>query len=279
MELVNYKKRDSLGLIELDNIKLKNINYTRPGKYNNFAFTVKGKKYFFKRCASITSIYNELIAEEIAKEYGIKCAHYDLASYNGMVGTISQDISEDCDNFYLLSEIIDDDRNNINDIILTLQQKYKNPNIINTLKKELIDIFTFDILIANHDRHPENLAIIEKNNEVHFSPVFDNELMLDYRSIFNGEYRLGINNTSTENSILEEITSPENDIYYNNLINNLSLITFEKIINYINIVETKIECKINPYIKNNIYDGFKDNYKSIENIKSQKQEKIYIKEF
>ena len=263
MKSINNSKRDNLGTIELEQLKLRKIKDIRPGKYDNFSFYYNNEEYFFKRCSSINSIYNELLAEELAKDYGIECAHYDLASYDGMIGTISKNILEKGDLFHQLSEFVTDDSNDTQTILQQLKQIYKDENTINILKKELIDIIIFDILIANHDRHSDNLGIIENKSGIHFGPIYDNELMLDYRSIYNGEYSLKVYEDDLEENLIKELKQK------------LGIIAFKNIASCIKRVENKIGTPINPYIKNVIYESFNSNYKMIN--KSINKDKKYIK--
>ena len=212
-----------------------------------------------------------MIAEEIAKEYGLKCANYDLASYDGMIGTISENFLLDNDKFYYLSEIIGNN-NNIENILKKLYDRYNNMEVISALKNELIDIFIFDILIANHDRHTDNLGIIESSGDIHFCPVFDNDLMLDYRSIYGGDYSLTINQNSNEDDLIKVISENSENIYFDKLSQSLQIITSKNITQILNKVENKICATINPHIKRIVFNSFIDNYKKIDqNLKSGKQ--------
>jgi len=188
-----------------------------------------------------------------------------LASYEGMIGTVSEDFLMDGDNFYHISEIVSDKHNNIDSIITKLKEKYPNKDIIEKLKAEIMDILIFDILIANHDRHNENMGIIENDDEIKFCPIYDNELMLDYRSIYNGEYSLDIDNSESDENLIYKILYSADDTYLNKLKSKLSIISPENITTKLEEIEEKIGVEINPNIKNNIQEGFEINYKSINN--------------
>lgn len=43
-------------------------------------------------CAKDYTIYAELLVEELAKQVGIDCAHYDAMKYNGKSGVISKNV-------------------------------------------------------------------------------------------------------------------------------------------------------------------------------------------
>lgn len=78
MELVNRED----GFLDISKFKLHNELYV----------IINGVKYYFKECKDVKNVYNELIAEELAKDFGINCAHYDLAIRDDMIGVISEDI-------------------------------------------------------------------------------------------------------------------------------------------------------------------------------------------
>ena len=72
---------------------------TRTNKFwfNNY-------EYMYKDVYSLTyEDYAELIANKIAKHLGIKCADYDLATYNGNKGVITRNLIEDNEHEELLS--------------------------------------------------------------------------------------------------------------------------------------------------------------------------------
>jgi len=269
---IHQQKRDPLGIIDLNALSISDISYTYFCNYTNFSFSFDGIKYFFKSCDNIRSIYNELLAEVIANKFDIACASYDLGLYNGILGIISENFLLEGDCFYLLSEFVDDYHNNICDIMRKLSQRYTDIAVVNYLKKQLINILVFDILIANHDRHTNNLGIVETISDVSFSPVFDNELMLDYRSIFYGEYCLNIDNNFDNMNLISKILCHDDSIYKDKLISNLDLINYKNILNSFEEVEEKIHSHVNHYIKKEIISKFNSNYCELGNrlLKSKK---------
>lgn len=268
-------KRDSYGIMDLDNLDISDITYIRFGNYKNFSFVFEGEKFFFKTCNGLMNIYNELLAEVIAEKYGVNCVHYDLGSFNGMIGVVSKNFVAENDSFYHLSSFIDDFHNNVEDIIQVLKYHYHDMNIINNLRSQLINILVFDILIANHDRHTDNLGIIESDMGVNFCPLFDNELMLDYRSIFYGEYSLDIDNDILTKNLITKLIVSDCTVYKDKVVDNLKLISPESILDSLNIVENRIQSYINPYIKKSILDSFNSNY--IELNKGLSENKKFVK--
>lgn len=149
------------------------------------------------------SIYAELIIEELAKQVGIECAHYDLIVYKGEYGVLSENVIENPN----------ESMTTIQDIMISLGMRKKNDNVaMPTDVNEIFDVFKelskyenidkvmlqnlnlslakiaiFDTFTMATDRHMENLALIysgsDNGSSVRISPIFDNEcsLMLDMR--------------------------------------------------------------------------------------------------
>ena len=61
--------RDNLGYIDLDEMGC---------EYQSGTFFIEGEKYYYKDSAA--GAFKELIIDELAKDAGIVCAFYDLAS-------------------------------------------------------------------------------------------------------------------------------------------------------------------------------------------------------
>lgn len=166
-------------------------------------FIYQKKIYFFKY-ATPEMILKELVAEKIAKRFGVACCHYMPATYKGFQGVISESAYGIWDfgyqeMFNYLRRYNPDEFNsffwnyNLEDI---WNEFYYDPEIPSSVEKklmdELTDIFIFDVLIANCDRHGENLGIIKNGKETHMAPVFDNDKMLSDAAINEGKYCLAI---------------------------------------------------------------------------------------
>ena len=179
----------------LDELELEQIKFIR--NYSGLLFIYNGKKYYYKRTKNITDFYNEMIAEKIANRLGISCCHYFLGTCLDEEGTISECFENP--NYISMNDYLKekypesdpDERNNLEDIWNAFYHDFSEKTV-NKLMTELVNIFMFDILIGNYDRHNENYGLVIDGDNTHFAPLFDNEKMLSERSIEDGGYALGV---------------------------------------------------------------------------------------
>lgn len=175
--------------------KINPILINTDSAYNimHFSFEYKGITYFYKY-KSFIPVYNELIAEELAKDFDIPCISYDLAVLNKNEGIISKNFKQPGYNYitgyqileeaFSTKDLFDDERyNNLESIWEALEYRYKStPNkkeIISHLMKRVTDIFIFDIICGLTDRHSSNWGIMEKGETIDIMPLFDNERITD----------------------------------------------------------------------------------------------------
>ena len=257
-------KRDE-GFIELDGMQYEK-------EFNSYVFDINSKKYYFKKASSVHKVYNELIAEEIAKDYGIDNAKYDLASHYGYIGTISEDFNS-LNNFIYMKDLINkyieepglSKYNNLKDLKEILKKEYGNDELFD----KLLDIFVFDVLIANSDRHNENYGLYIDNNP-RFAPLFDNEYMLSNASIYTGIYSIGL--TKEDYRPLIDLYSLEDDYIkkaynqygiYDRILDKIEIINESNMNKIIDRVENRINAKIIKPIKEDISFKMRDNYNNI----------------
>ena len=161
-------------------------------------FDYNGETYFYKYNENINP-YNELVAEELAKDYGISCVSYDLATLNRVKGVISRNYQKKNVNYIFAKDILSDafdgfndgkclnidEYNNLDSIWAAIDYRYRGrknkANITYHLMKQIVDIFLFDIIICQYDRHNYNWEIMEEGDNINISPLFDNERILEYR--------------------------------------------------------------------------------------------------
>lgn len=282
--------RDSLGFINLNNINLKNkINISK----DCFCFEYLNEIYFYKVIREPENIYNELIASELALDYKIDCLTYDIATYDETLGVISKNFVKPNKQYIPMEEILKiiykndsvDPKNNLEDIWYAIDTYYKDLNLTEKLMDKIINIFIFDILIGNIDRHLLNYGVIEGDNLIDIAPIFDNEKMLNESSIYYGDYSIGICE-SDYSFYTRELDVIDNYVYrfinisdsrYKQLlIEKLEIISPQNIYNAICKVEKKISAKIPEPIKNKIMKKFDINRKMIIEVLNSKK---YIKTY
>lgn len=275
--------RDNLGLIDLSQY-IHNVS--------DNTFYIGNNMYYYKICNNVDSLYNELIVEELAHQFGIPCAHYDIGFIDDTVIIFSKDVvkkNEKSINIEkLMFEIYPDEfnidkRNNLEDLWNAFYFKYKDNNIVKKLMDQLVNIFIFDILIGNSDRYYFNYLLLEKENDVNIGPIIDNENMLNQNAIYYGGYDISVSyedyfycaqHLNEEDNFLLKFLDVS-DVSYREIIeNNLFLIEEENINNIFKLIENKIGCRISPFIKKKILDNFKINRNMIKNILKKNKVKI-----
>ena len=179
--------------LEQNNVKIIDVNGLEED--TGITYEHNGKKYYFKRIYKKEAYYNDIIAEKIAKRLGIPCCHHFLSTYNGNIGISSEMF--DTTNYIPMTNFLgrvypkeDQYRmNNFEDIWNALETKF-DFETTERLMDELVNIFIFDILIGNPDRHPDNYGLIIEDNNVRWNPLFDNEFLLSLITIDMGETSL-----------------------------------------------------------------------------------------
>lgn len=269
--------RDEFGFIDIDKLEKENVIHLKPNRLISFFYN--NKSYFYKKTKRVGDCYNELIAEEIAKELGLPVAHYDLATYDNEIGVLTERFYQQGDRLIYIEDILKacykeekeiELQNNLEDIWYALDRRYKDKMLVAKLISQLVSIFIFDILIANIDRHSANLIIVENKEGINFSKVFDNENMLNTISIHDGGYALGVDRDDyfrseceLKENFLSKFLSISSSFYKDLLKEKLEIISEENIEKILQKVEKRINTDINSYIRENIKKCFITNYETI----------------
>ena len=200
-------KKDHLGYIELEKLSLKNKE--EINQLHSFTFLYLGKRYFFKEAKNVSQSYNELIGYELAKDFGLEAVPYDLASYNGHVGFLSQDYMKD--GYVCLEDLLvkyygtDEGKNNLDDASIMIRDTFPYESSEKIIS-DLVRLLMFDIIIGNYDRHDQNIIIDTNNGRL--APVSDNELLLSDDAMYGQFYAFRI--------------TPDDKITLDNFLNYLS---------------------------------------------------------
>lgn len=136
----------------------------------------------FTKSKYTTEHLSEKIAMEIAKLVDIECMKVDIGKYDNRVGSLSYRINKDGENLIEGIQLINKYYPNYNPETLfddINKEYYSLEMILNSLKdydfqREFLKIPVFDFLIGNTDRHQNNWAILQKDEDVRLCPLYDN---------------------------------------------------------------------------------------------------------
>lgn len=195
---MEYKRYNS-GFIDLDyylGITFSDIKKRSDIRYlkepNVIEFMISNTDLIYKSQSTIEDCYNELLAYQLANAFGIKCAFYDLATFDATIGVLTPNFKKVGIDYYTLGYLFDNydlDTNqykvNLENIWNILEKRYNaNPeheDIVKNLMHEIIRIYCFNLLIRNSDCHLNNMEIAEDktNNQYFVAPIFDHTFSFD----------------------------------------------------------------------------------------------------
>lgn len=238
----------------------------------------------FCKLATNKCLFNEMIAEMLAKDYEINVAETFIGIYKTSTYILSKSVYNPMlEDLITLKELSDNSNNFSNDfesIEALLREKF--PLDYKILLEELKEIFLFDVLIGNSDRNYKNLAIIRNkvSKEVHFAPLYDNEFMLDRITITKGRYSLGINKSSFKEQInfLETFLLENDSKFIDELINKLWIIEKDNILRVFKRFEEEKNIELSIFDKEDYIKLFEINRKMIlsvlEKVKKIKEREL-----
>ena len=255
--------RDQMGLIQIDKL---DISGEIPIKlFDSYSFLYQNQRYFFKTAKNISQIYNELIAHELANDFGIESIPYDLAYYHDSIGVISKDCMKKGDK--LLEDLLMDyfhedyhEKCNLDDTVLTLMETYGDS--CNSIIDELMHMMMFDIIIANHDRHDRNIIINTETRRL--GPLVDNEMLLSDQALYDNYYSFKV--TSRDDNTIANLIKILNDNQLLFFYKKVEIISPENIEDVFRRVEAKIKTPMVGPIKEELRKKFAFHYRSLLNI-------------
>ena len=171
--------RDEFGAVDLDLLYKENqIKVIKPFLGSHAIIEYQNNIYYLKYVKYLYTLYNEMLAEFLAKDYGVNVTYNDIFTFDGNYGMMSKEIKNNNDLYIPMTDIIEDYQNNLEDIWYVLCKKYNDQNIVRQLMDKIVNLFIFDALLSNSDRHVENYGLIKNDKKISLAPIFDNECIL-----------------------------------------------------------------------------------------------------
>jgi HipA-like protein len=136
----------------------------------------------FPKSEFTTEHISEKIVEDIAKLINIECMKVDLGEYNSRKGSLSYRINTNGENLIEGVRLINKYYPNYDPNTLYDEEKeeyYSLEMILNSIEEfsfqnEIFKTLIFDFLIGNTDRHQNNWAILQDEDNIRFCPLYDN---------------------------------------------------------------------------------------------------------
>jgi len=217
----------------LNELPVKIIKKRKGFFRNQLIFSYNGKTYYYKEIMTYDYYYNELIAEKLANQASIPCAHYYLGCFAGEDGIISESI--DLENYHPMNELLEKHfhgsrkwRNTFENIWQVFDKEF-DEETTTKLMDRLVDIFLFDVIIGNPDRNLGNYGLMITEDDVEFAPLIDNEFMTYEKTIKDGYYDLRFDGVSERENMLYYFLDISDKEYQERLLKLLPLISEENI--------------------------------------------------
>ena len=268
------------------NIELKSNNKITPIKEFKNIFWIDDKILFKE--ADISTIYNELIIEEIAKLFNIETPIYDIAIINDNLGNISYNYKKRSytyiDGTTLLTNYNKSNHtsketihnmNNLETIWNALDYHFRNyldkEQIVEKIMNKLVKYYLLDILTGQIDRSSYNYEIMYNTKEGDLAPYYDNTNSFIF-SCSNNRLNPSRHHKTYYESLNEFLTLSSKE-YQDLFIEMYNTLTPSKLLEIFTIVERKIQSTIPENIKNKIWINYCAHYIKLESIINQRQEK------
>lgn len=170
----NYRQKD--GVIDLDKIVgLEKVDKKTYGSSDKEWFCYKSNLILFKEEKLPYEAIKEIINEEIALQYGLENASYDMAKYKGKRGTISLDFKGEKE--FILFLFLLFKRPKISNDLVTVCSILEDMNMeredILPVAQTLFRNYLLDIFTAQRDRNIENQGLLYDGKGYVLAPRYD----------------------------------------------------------------------------------------------------------
>lgn len=275
-------------------------------------FSYLGDIWIYKDSNDENTEYLELIAEELAHDFGIPCAYYDLAILNEQEGNISkyfkskdrkyifgeQILGDYVENVLKIDKNADPDfyesaveaHNSLEGIWRALEYRYQNLEnrefVIDNLMNQLINIFIYDIFTGQDDRHSYNWGVVESESNISLQLLYDDESIFNEyveisplvsENLYIDELEFFVEEDTPSSKALREFIEVSSGEYLERIKSKIPLIETENINRIITRVEKKIHYPIPNNVKEYIRTSFSNILKNILGVIQDYEERLKLK--
>ena len=231
---------------------------------------INGKLYFVKRAYELGW---EQVGEQIAKEVGITCAHYELVHLDNRYYYLSESLSNENTEF-IPAAYAGCNSNSLFDIWYFLEKTNNEQQAI--IMNKVIKVFLLDALLRPGDRHLANWGFLMQNDNIKDVCVLDNELIMneDYNSLYVTDINIGDEGVFVDlefRDAIKELKSffDMSDASYKEAFKNMyDYLTPQHIIDIINQIEINNNIKIPDKAK--AIKVYQDNYNQVGRILNER---------
>lgn len=262
---------------------------------HQYWITLEGKEYYFKQT---NAYYRELLCSQLAKMLDIEALDYDLATYNGYIGVISESYRKEGNIYvsghHILANYYNKDLDTVNEMgleqinwekdaeapyyfhmnnLMTIWQAlevYYPYADISYLLDKIINQFIFAILTEQIDKGAQNWEIEESFDNVDVVPLYDNEgayfgLKDEYglSMAMSTDYR---DYDATIIEVLRNFLNTSSNEYVELFLNKFNTLDEEMLEKALKNIEIKTGIEIPEKEKSNIYSNFIKHQMKIENL-------------
>ena len=265
-----------------------------------FTFYKNDVKYFYKRFditdRSLEYLFNELVAYKMARKVGINSVKPIIINKNDVIGMATKSFEVEGyrvingyailkkyfdylkNNKHLIEideELILSKMNNLEDIWDALNFHFKDFNenlrkeIVSKIMIQLTEIFSFDIIMMQVDRHDENWEIMESENEndAYLTPLYDNELCFSdfkYNNSIHTEY--DIDKFSNMSVSLKRYLISSSPYFINKFVEYFKILTPDVLREVILKVDDESNHLFKYTYKEKVITDYETNYNLIKNV-------------
>ena len=265
-----FKYREANGFIHLAR---NNIN-VEDEQGRVVYFTYNNKKYEFKRALSIRKVFHELVGYYLAKDFGFDALDYDIAFYNGSLGTISESLEEEkkASNSTInignvFSKLFKPNRNTLDNIWLAVEMEVRKDKsiknkdeVINYIMNQIVNIFLFDVLISNTRRDLNDIYFIKDKG---MGKLSNNDYLLS-NAMYDGKYGISVKEDEDTHSLLTFLNMSDSS-YAKILKDKLSLISDDNLNKIFDKIEEQIGDRIPIDIREEMLIKFRINRQIVSN--------------